>query len=150
MSNHIYLMLFPETSEGLVTLMKSILQKYFQYFNQTHERTGKLWENRYKLNIVEPESAWIIARYIDRNLLRAGIVKKAEKYGYSSAAAHLLGREDQIITEDVIKNHRKEYVEFFFEREANADSHLSEIRTIIQQQKAGGKIGVTPFLTFES
>ncbi|OGW75719.1 MAG: hypothetical protein A2Z72_03360 [Omnitrophica bacterium RBG_13_46_9] len=138
MTNHFHFMLFPETKEGLIKLMKTLLQIYSQYFNRKHKRTGKIWENRYKLNLIEPESAWIVARYIERNPVRAKIVEKAEEYEYSSAAAHLKGEKDSLVTEDILKNNRENYIKFFHEKDADDKQELDRIRIIIQQQKAIG------------
>jgi len=141
MTNHFHLLIYPETEEGLVKLMKNISQIYAQYFNRKYKRTGKIWGNRYKLNIVEPESEWVIARYIEKNPVRAGVIAKAEEYPYSSAEANLKGRSNRILTRDIIKGSRKEYIRFFNEAEADDDEQLRLIRTVIRQQKGlGGKI----------
>ena len=141
MTNHFHLMVFPKDKEGLIKFMKAGSQKYSQYFNKRYKRTGKIWENRYKMNIVDPESSWFVARYIERNPLRAGMVKKAEEYKHSSAARHLSGKEDNLITEDILKNDRENYVRFFHEKDADDITELDRLRLIIQQQKAIGSNG---------
>ena len=75
--------------------MKGSLQHYTQYINRKHKRSGKLWENRYKLHIVDPECEWAVARYIENNPMRAKMIKKAEDYKYSSARANLLGANNR-------------------------------------------------------
>lgn len=89
MSNHFHLLLYPNSSEGLVTFMKYLSQLYTQYINKKYNRTGKLWENRYKLSIIDPDFEWIFARYIERNPLRARIIDRPENYKYSSARFNL-------------------------------------------------------------
>lgn len=138
MTNHFHFLLFPETRDGLITLMKSVSQRYSQYFNWKYKRTGKIWENRYKLNLVEPESAWLVARYIERNPVRARMVERAEEYEYSSAAQHLSGEKNALVTEDILKNSRESYIRFFYEKDADDKKKLDQMRTIIQQQKAIG------------
>lgn len=64
MTNHVHLLLYPQTSAGLIKLMKSLSQLHTQHINHKYKRTGKLWENRYKLNIIDPDYEWIVARYI--------------------------------------------------------------------------------------
>lgn len=140
MTNHFHLLIYPEQEEGVIKLMKSISQIYAQYFNRKYKRSGKIWENRYKLNIVEPECQWVLARYIENNPIRAGVVLKAETYLYSSAAANLKGQADEILTRNIINDKREEYIKFFKESEADNDKPLNLLRTVIQQQKAfGGK-----------
>ena len=51
------------------------LQRFTQWFNGTHKRTGTLWEDRFKSVIVEDGiAAKTMAAYIDLNPMRAGMV----------------------------------------------------------------------------
>ncbi len=138
MTNHIHLLLYPESSECLIKFMKSLSQLHTQHINRKYRRTGKLWENRYKLHIVDPAYEWIIARYIERNPIRANMVTVAEEYSYSSARAHLFGSVDGLLTMDLIKGKRDEYKEFFNRSEADELEHLDKIRTRIQKEKSLG------------
>lgn len=53
---------------------------YTQYINRHYERSGRLWQKRFFSTIVEKESyLWAVARYIERNPLRAGIVQRPEE-----------------------------------------------------------------------
>jgi putative transposase len=138
MTNHIHLLLYPENAEGLIKFMKCVSQNHSQYINRKYKRSGKLWENRYKLHIVDPDYEWVVMRYIERNSLRAKIVAKAEEYFYSSAKSHLNGVQDKVLTKDVIENRINEYRIFFSESEANDIVHLNNIRANIQQEKPLG------------
>ena len=140
MTNHIHLLLYPEEEKGLVRLMKETAQHYTQHINRKYKRTGKFWENRYKLHIVDPESEWVIARYIESNSLRAKMVKIAEDYKYSSARANLLGEQNDLITKDIIGKDRKEYKDFFYEQGANDSKHIGKISITAEQQKPLGSI----------
>lgn len=139
MTNHFHLLIYPLQEEGVIKLMKSISQIYAQYFNRRYKRSGKIWENRYKLNIIEPECEWVFARYIEKNPTRAGVVLKAETYLYSSAPANLKGKADEVLTRNIINDRRQEYIKFFNEPEAHNDSQLNLLRTVIQQQKGFGR-----------
>jgi len=69
----------------LSEFMKSLLQRFTRWFNRTHQRTGTLWEERYKSVIVEGGVASkTIAAYIDLNPVRAGMVKDPADYRWSS------------------------------------------------------------------
>jgi len=139
MTNHIHVLLYPKTADGFFVLIKSLFQKYTQYFNRKYQRSGKLWENRYKIHLVDPDAEWVVARYIDRNPVRAKMVSRAQDYPYSSAAAHLAGKSNPLLTKDLIGNQRREYREFVYSDKADDQKHLAEIRQIIQQQKILGK-----------
>jgi hypothetical protein len=65
--------------------MKGFMQRYTQWHNRTHQRTGHLWEDRFKSVIVEDGvAAKTMAAYIDLNPVRAGMVKNPEDYRWSS------------------------------------------------------------------
>jgi REP element-mobilizing transposase RayT len=72
--------------------MKGIKQEFTQWFNRRHERTGTLWESRFKSVMVEGKGAVLetMAAYIDLNPLRAGLVDDPKDYrwcGYAEAVA---------------------------------------------------------------
>ncbi len=70
---------------SLSEFMKTLLQRFTRWFNRTHERSGTLWEQRYKSVIVESgTAARTMAAYIDLNPVRAGMVKDPADYRWSS------------------------------------------------------------------
>jgi hypothetical protein len=65
--------------------MKGLLQRFTQWFNARHKRTGTLWEQRFKSVIVESgTAARTMAAYIDLNPVRAGMVEDPADYRWSS------------------------------------------------------------------
>ena len=56
MTNHIHLLLTPDAEESIAKTMQSVGRRYVQYFNTTYQRTGTLWEGRYKATLVDSES----------------------------------------------------------------------------------------------
>jgi len=70
---------------SLSEFMKTLLQRFTRWFNRVHERSGTLWEQRYKSVIVESGiAARTMAAYIDLNPVRAGMVKDPADYRWSS------------------------------------------------------------------
>lgn len=74
MTNHVHLLLCPRKSR-LAVLMRRLLTGYALYFNLRHNRSGHLFQNRYK-SIVCDEDAYLLelVRYIHLNPLRAGLL----------------------------------------------------------------------------
>jgi hypothetical protein len=69
----------------LSEFMKGLLIRFTRWFNRTHQRTGTLWEERFKSVIVESGvAARTMAAYIDLNPVRAGMVKDPADYRWSS------------------------------------------------------------------
>ena len=65
--------------------MKGWLQRFTQWFNRSHERTGGLWEDKFKSVIVEDgHAAKTMAAYIDLNPVRAGMAVDPAEYRWSS------------------------------------------------------------------
>ncbi|MGL4400314.1 MAG: transposase [Luteolibacter sp.] len=76
---------FTYRMHDLGEFMKGLLQRFTQWFNRAHSRTGRLWEDRFKSVIVEDGvAAKTISAYIDLNPVRAGMVKDPADYRWSS------------------------------------------------------------------
>jgi putative transposase len=76
---------FAYRMQDLGEFMKGLLQRFTQWFNRTHSRTGTLWEDRFKSVIVEDGvAARTISAYIDLNPVRAGMVADPADYRWSS------------------------------------------------------------------
>ena len=104
MSNHVHLLAKPDREESLYKMMQGITLCYSQYANRRYRRSGRLWESRYHSCIVDKEDyLWAVARYIEQNPVRAGMVKKAEDYAYSSARAHIRGIQNAILKEPLFE-----------------------------------------------
>ena len=65
--------------------MKTLLLRFSRWFNTKYERTGALWESRFKSVLVEDGlAARTMAAYIDLNPVRAGMVTDPAEYRWSS------------------------------------------------------------------
>jgi putative transposase len=137
MTNHIHLLVLPLTFEGVVNFMKLLSQRYSQYFNRKYHRSGKLWENRYKIHPIDEEVYYVVLRYIEKNPVRAGLVSDGTTYKWSSARCHLFGKPDPQVTADYLHSSCFSYREFFYEQERDED--IDAIRTAAQQGRAWGR-----------
>lgn len=92
MTNHVHLLVTPETATGVSRMMQTLGRQYVRYFNNTYQRTGTLWEGRFKSCVVDTEHYFLVCqRYIELNPVRAGIVPAPEDYVWSSYKANGLG-----------------------------------------------------------
>jgi REP element-mobilizing transposase RayT len=87
MTNHYHLLI--ETPEGnLAGGMKVLNGVYSQAFNRRHERTGHLYESRYKSKLVEKDSYLLeLCRYIVLNPVWAGLAAHPSEWRWSSYKA---------------------------------------------------------------
>jgi len=124
--NHVHILL--RTGEApLARLMRRLLTGYAVSFNLRHQRSGHLFQNRYK-SIVCEEDAYLLEliRYIHLNCMRAGLVKDMQtldRYRWSGHAV-LMGYEDRPwqATDEVLSYFgrrlgvaRKKYRQFVFD-----------------------------------
>lgn len=100
MSNHVHLLVTPAEVGAVASMLQDLGRKYVRVINMIHERTGTLWEGRYKSCLVSDERYMLTChRYIELNPVRAGMVKDPAFYPWSSHAHYALGHRDPLITE---------------------------------------------------
>ncbi len=76
---------FTYRMHDLSRYMQGLLIRFTRWFNRKHQRSGTLWEERFKSVIVESgTAARMIAAYIDLNPVRAGMVEDPADYRWSS------------------------------------------------------------------
>lgn len=98
MTNHIHLLLTPRQPMSIAKVMQSLGRRYVQYVNTTYQRTGTLWEGRYRSSLVDAEPYLVACyRYIELNPVRAGMVGNPEEYPWSSYRWHALGQHDPLV-----------------------------------------------------
>ena len=102
MTNHVHMLLTPGTELACATLMRNLGQRYAQYFNRRYDRTGGLWEGRYRSCLVDSAN-YVLAcyRYIERNPVRAGMVASAAAYRWSSYQGNAGGAFNRLLTPHV-------------------------------------------------
>ena len=95
MTNHVHLLLTPPDEGACAKLMRELGRRYVPYFNKRYARTGTLWEGRFRSCMVESRE-YVLAchRYIERNPIRAGMVRSPGDYPWSSFRANSGQAED--------------------------------------------------------
>lgn len=90
MPNHVHLLLTPGSPDSCTGLMRDLGQRYVQYFNRRHRRSGTLWEGRFRSCVAE-SARYVLAcyRYIELNPVRAGLVSDPRAYPWSSFRANV-------------------------------------------------------------
>lgn len=105
MPNHVHLLATPAAAGRAASMMQDLGRRYVRMFNDSHERTGTLWEGRYKSGLIDSETYLLTChRYIELNPVRAGIVADPAEYPWSSYAYYAFGAHDPLITPHAIFN----------------------------------------------
>jgi len=98
MDNHFHLLVTPQTLEGLPRMMQAVGRRYVRYFNDTHGRSGTLWEGRYKSALVQSERYLLACMvYMDLNPVRAGMVSLPQEHAWSSHVHYIGLRNDPLV-----------------------------------------------------
>jgi REP element-mobilizing transposase RayT len=76
--------------------MRLLKQRFTQWYNKRHGRTGTLWEDRFKSVLVEGAGPALstMALYIDLNAVRAGVVKDPQQYRWCGYAEAMGGKKE--------------------------------------------------------
>lgn len=99
MTNHVHLLVTPDSSEGIPRLMQSLGRRYVRYINDSYRRTGTLWEGRYKACLIQADCYLLgCQRYIELNPVRAGMVETPAQYPHSSHGHNATGTPDPLVT----------------------------------------------------
>ncbi len=132
MTNHYHILL--ETKQKNISKAIQFLNdKYAKYFNKKYKRSGHLWQGRFKsYSIYDDTHFWITSKYIERNPLKAGMVKTVDTYMYNSFFQYKY-RTDYY---EILKNSKifdmtlKEYEEYI-----STDLHMDAIDTVYKSPK---------------
>jgi putative transposase len=94
MTNHVHIVARPKEQESLAKALGRTHFRYTTYVNRMHGRSGHLWQNRFFSCPLDEEHYRAAILYMERNPVRAKMVRKAWDYEWSSAAAHTGMEED--------------------------------------------------------
>ena len=146
MTNHVHLLVTPESETGIAKLMQAVGRRYVQYINRSYKRTGSFWEERYKFSLIQAETYLLTCmRYIELNPVRADMVKDPGQYRWSSYRHNGLGQADSRITPHPLylaigqdaADRQAAYRAVF--RSALDDEALSDIRLALSQGQPLGQ-----------
>lgn len=88
MTNHVHLVVTPHCETSLAYAMKRTNQLYAQYVNRMHRRSGHLWQDRFFSCTLDQNHFQRALAYVERNPVRAHLVRKAWRWRWSNAPAH--------------------------------------------------------------
>lgn len=98
MTNHTHLLVTPKTKECLSMMMLKLGTCYASYFNHNYDRTGTLWDGRFKSSTISDDAYFLICmRYIELNPVRANMVNEPSDYKWSSYPVNALDKVDNKI-----------------------------------------------------
>jgi putative transposase len=124
MNNHIHLIVTPRHKDSMARGIGETHKKYTRMVNFREGWRGYLWQGRFKSFPLDERYLYAAVRYVERNPVRAGLVKQAEDYPWSSALAHTKKKENPILTKFYLLDEIKDWSKFLSEEEKKEDLKL--------------------------
>jgi putative transposase len=123
MPNHAHLIAVPPSPDALRRAIGGAHVRYTREVNRREGWTGYLWQGRFASFPMDERHTLAAARYVELNPVRAALVRRAEDYRWSSARAHLVGRDDRLVSVRPLLSRMPEWAAFLA---AGSQPHLGD------------------------
>ena len=97
MPNHVHLIAVPESEDGLRRGIGEAHRRYSRRINFREGWRGHLWQGRFASYPMDDKYLMKAVRYIELNPVRAKLCRVPWRWRWSSAAAHVSGRGDELV-----------------------------------------------------
>ncbi len=97
MPNHVHLIAVPHSEDGLRLAIGEAHRRYTRRVNFREDWRGHLWQGRFASFVMDEPYLLAAARYVELNPVRAKLVVAPSAYRWSSARAHLKGKDDGLV-----------------------------------------------------
>lgn len=97
MPNHVHLVVVPGSEQSLARGIGEAHRRYTVRVNMRENWRGYLWQGRFASYPLDGQYLLAAVRYVEQNPVRAGLVALPWQYQWSSARAHVTGRNDMLV-----------------------------------------------------
>ena len=136
MPNHVHIIIVPSDEDGLRRTFADAHRRYTGYVNARMRVTGHLWQGRFGSVVMDEAHLANAVRYITLNPVRARLVERMHEWPWSSANAHLSGRDDELVTVAPVLERYGDFTAFL-DQEENATA----FRMLRQSETTGRPLG---------
>ena len=141
MPNHVHLIAVPEMEDGLRRAIGEAHRRYTRHINFRESWRGYLWQGRFASFPMDDAHLLSAARYIELNPVRARLVEKPEAYRWSSARAHLAGKDDLLAKVRPLLEFVDDWASFL-----SQDLSESEMDMLRNHERTGRPLGEKEFI----
>ncbi len=124
MDNHVHFIAVPKEEDSFGKGFKEAHKHYTRMINFRENRRGHLWEGRFKSCVLSEKHLYAAMRYVERNPVRAGIVKKPEDYPWSSAKAHIRKKKNLFLSDNFVIKEIPDWQNYLAEEKSKIDESL--------------------------
>ncbi|MBI3580291.1 MAG: transposase [Ignavibacteriales bacterium] len=112
-SNHFHFLLRQTSDANLGECIQKIFLSYTKAFNKMYDRSGTLFEDRFKAIHVKEEGYILhLCRYIHRNPLEAYLVKDISKWEFSNYLEWINNRRGNLVDREFIEERFSNPIEY--------------------------------------
>ena len=142
MPDHVHLIVVPATKDGLKLSVGEARRRYTRRINFREGRRGRLRQGRFSSFMMDERYLLACARYVEPNPARAGLAKQPEDWPWSSAKAHIDGKDDILVsTKPLLEIVGKKWRDFL-----KADALDSEMKLFGKHERTGRPLDVDSFV----
>ena len=140
MPTHVHLILVPSDADGLRAALGEVHRRYTRHVNFREGWRGYLWQGRFASFPMDEPYLLACARYVELNPVRARLVDRVREWPWSSARAHLRGRDDGCVSVKSLLDLAPDWKAFLSE-ELSAPEHAA----IQSGERTGRPLGAPRF-----
>lgn len=137
----VHLILVPHDADGLRAALGESHRRYTRAINSREGWRGFLWQGRFASFPMDQAHLPACARYVELAPVLAGKVRRARDWRWSSAHAHLAGRDDGFVNSAPLLDRVADWRAFLAEGASD-----EERRAIRSHESTGRPIGSTGFV----
>jgi len=141
MHNHVHLVAVPESEGGLRRAIGEAHRRYTRHINFREQWRGHLWQGRFASFLMDEKYLLTATRYIELNPVRAGLVSIPEEYPWSSAKAHMKGRNDDLVKVQPLLRMVDDWRQFL-----SGDVSDEEYELLQRHERTGRPLGSMSFI----
>jgi putative transposase len=141
MENHVHLIAVPKTKESFAKGIGAAHMKYTHVINTREDWKGYLWQGRFITYPLDESYLYSAVRYVERNPVRARVVKRAEDYHWSSAATHIRSGRHPLLSPCPLEKSIKNWSAYL-----GQEDDKEEIKEFIRHEHTGRPLGSSNFV----
>jgi putative transposase len=141
MPNHVHLIVVPDSEDGLRRGLGEAHRRYTRRVNFREGWRGHLWQGRFASFAMDERYLLRAARYVEMNPVRAKLCRVPWRWRWSSASAHVAGRDDGLVRVAPLLERVKDWRELLLEA-VEAD----DAERLRRHERTGRPLGSPAFL----
>ena len=141
MPNHVHLIVVPSSEDGLRRGLGEAHRRYTRHVNVREGWRGHLWQGRFASFPMDERYLMRAARYVELNPVRAKLCRAPWRWAWSSAAAHVAGKDDGLVRVRPLLKRAGDWREFL-----SAGLEADEAERFRRHERTGRPLGQARFL----